>query len=239
MKKVSAQTSTKRKAPRLTEDKVASYLRANPKFFINNCDILDNMEAPERWSDNGIVDMQKFLLDRRSTEIDELRDCAQEVIETSRSNLSAQTRTHAAVLALISANGLDQFVQILSDDVSFFLDIDFVNIGFEIPENTGAKLLLGNMKLFDKGIVGEFLGLDQEIKLYPQFDDDGTFFSSGSDIVHSCALARINPVDNFPVGILALGSRGRIFHSGQGTELINFLARVSETLVHRHLRLGI
>ena len=43
--------------------------------------------------------MQRYMVESLRGEIAGLRDCANEVIETSRANLAIQTRTHAAVLA--------------------------------------------------------------------------------------------------------------------------------------------
>ena len=92
-------------------DAVADYLRRHPDFFTGRLDLLSDMAAPDRWSDDSVVDMQRFLAERRLGEIDDLRNCAQEVIETSRTNMSVQTRTHAAVLALLSAAALDQLLR--------------------------------------------------------------------------------------------------------------------------------
>ena len=131
MTQTSATCNDTMETPNLTETEILNYLRRHPKFFSKHNDILKYMEIPERWTEDGIVDMQKFLLDRRSDEIDDLRDCAQEVIETSRSNLSVQTRVHAATLALISANDFKQLIQVLVDDTPFFLDIEAISIGFE------------------------------------------------------------------------------------------------------------
>ena len=100
--------------PNLTDEQVLAYLSDHPKFFVNNSNILSLMEIPKRWQDDKVADMQSFLLDQRSHEIDELRDCAHEVIETSRSNLSVQTRTHAAILSLIGTSHLGQFIEVLN-----------------------------------------------------------------------------------------------------------------------------
>ena len=95
----SAASSEERPEAPLAEADVLAFLRAHPDFLARHPDVIVEMSAPGRWSGNGIVDMQKFLIDRRGIEMDELRDAAQDVIETSRSNMSTQTRTHGAVLS--------------------------------------------------------------------------------------------------------------------------------------------
>jgi len=116
--------------PQLEASDVAEYLRKNTDFFKLYPDIMSEVVAPERWTGDGVVDMQRFMLDRRSSEIDELRNCAQEVIETSRTNMSTQTRTHAAVLAAVTARDFEHLIRVVTDDWPFLLDVDVVSIGF-------------------------------------------------------------------------------------------------------------
>lgn len=214
---------------------VAEFLRSHPDFFINHADILDEIAAPERKTGDGVVDMQRFMLDRRLTEIDELRNCAQEVIETSRSNMSTQTRTHAAVLAAVTANGFDHLVRIIADDWPFLLDVDVVTIGFEPSHAPDPRLVSKDVSQLALGEVERLVGEDQDIRLFRELPDTGTLFGSGRGLVRSAALARIRPSISSPVGIMALGSRSNVFHPGQGSELISFLVRILETLVHREL----
>ena len=99
-----------------TDTVVADYLCRHPDFFVRHPDVLRMMAPPNRWSDDGVVDMQRYLVERHRGEIDDLRNCAQEVIETSRSNLSTQTRTHAAVLSLLNVTDIDALVLTATDD---------------------------------------------------------------------------------------------------------------------------
>jgi len=221
----------------MSEQDVIDYLRNNPEFFRTNADVLSDMEAPDRWSEDadGVVDMQRFLLDRRSSEIDQLRDCAQEVIETSRTNMSIQTRTHAAVLAALSAENFSQLTHILTDDWPFLLDVDVVALGFEPPHRPDGRFVASELRQLVGGSADAYVGVDRDIILVRDMNDDGTIFGAGAGLVRSAALTRIRPSADAPIGILALGSRGAIFHPGQGTELINFLGRVIEVLIHRAL----
>ncbi|NQW00418.1 MAG: DUF484 family protein [Rhodospirillales bacterium] len=218
-----------------TEEDVVAYLRRNPDFFKSHADIMSEVVAPERWTGDGVVDLQRVMLDRRTSEIDELRNCAQEVIETSRSNMSTQTRTHAAVLAAVTANGFAHLVQVLADDWPFLLDVDVVTIGFEPPHVPDPRIVGAGIQQLEKGDVDRFVGPDRDICLYRDISDDGHLFGSGAGLVKSAALARVRPSMASPVGIMALGSRGNVFHPGQGSELIGFLVRVLESLIHREL----
>ncbi len=231
------ETAIENSVAELSEQDVVDYLQAHPEFFRTHAHVLSDMEAPDRWSEDadGIVDMQRFLLDRRSSEIDELRDCAQEVIETSRTNMSVQTRTHAAVLAALSATDFAHLSHILTDDWPFLLDVDVVALGFEPPYRPDPRFVSNELIQFAAGSADTYIGTDSDIMLIRDLNDDGTIFGAGAGLVRSAAIARVRPSPHSPIGILALGSRGAVFRPGQGTELINFLVRVVESQIHKAL----
>jgi len=219
----------------LNEELVSDFLADNPDFLARNPDILKSMMAPSRWSGDGVADMQQYMLEQLRGEIDNLRDCAQDVIETSRTNMSVQTRTHTAVLALLSATNFDQLVRVVSEDFQLLLDIDVAVFGFEPANAHGAELASPAVSRFNPGDVDRFLGPDQDVILMRDVTDDGALFGEGAGLVHSAALARLRPGHRTPPGLLALGSRGSAFYPGQGTELIGFLARVLERCIDRCL----
>ena len=206
-------------APAIAPDDVAVFLMQNPTFFNEHPDVLDCVELPDRFSTTGagVVDFQRYQLERRDSEIDELRTCAQGVIETSRTNMSVQTRTHAAVLAMLHASTLPQLYHIVCD--------------FEPADDTNVATLSEHLRALPAGTVDSIIGQDQDVQLYREFWDDGTVFGSAAGLVKSAAISRIKPVVTMPTGLIALGTRDETFRPGQGTELFSFLARVIEACV--------
>ena len=223
----------------ISADDVIAYLEDHPDFFAGRQDLLSKMTAPSRWTGDGVVDMQHFLADRRLREIDDLRNCAQEVIETSRSNMSVQTRTHAAVLALLWASDMDQLLRVIGDDLPLLLDVDMVILGFETPGLvTNAPMAEEvDIRLLGIGDVDRILGPEENVVLMRDLNEgpDGgsDLFGEASGLVRSAGLARLCSGQGIPVGFMGLGSRGEVFNPGQGTELISFLARAMETCLHR------
>ncbi len=215
----------------VSADAVADFLRKHPDFFTDRLDLLSEMAAPSRWTGDGVVEMQLFLAERRLGEIDDLRNCAQEVIEISRTNMSVQTRTHASVLALLAVADLDQLLHVVSDDLPLLLDVDVVTLGFEPSTGPVAAVFSAAAHRIPKGAVDELLGADNNVRLLRGIEDDGAIFGSASGLVRSAALARLRPGVKIPAGFMALGSRGAAFGPGQGTELIGFLARVMEACI--------
>ncbi len=213
---------------------VMDYIRRNPDFLIRP-EVLEIISPKGRWDGDGVVDMQQFMLERLRDEIDNLRNCAQEVINTSRSNMSVQTRTHAAVLAVLAVGDFNHLLQVIADDLPLLLDVDIAAIGFEPPYQPDDPLETSSIRHLEEGAVDQLLGPESDILLTSSFSDDGTFFGEGAGLVSSAAIARIRPGLTTPAGILALGSRSRVFHSSQGSELLSFLARVLERALHRWL----
>lgn len=214
-------------------DRVADYLRAHPDFFDAYEDVLATLIAPGKWTGDRVVDFQKILLERRMSEIEEMRNCAMEVIETSRTNMSVQSRTHAAVLAVLGATDFDHLVHVVTEDLPLLLDVDVVVLAFEAGGKPLAELVSSNIRHIYEGAVDQLVGIDRDVRLLRDIDDDGTIFGGAAALVRSAAIARLRPGTVTPAGIVALGTRGSVFQPGQGTELITFLARVVESAVRR------
>ena len=232
---VPAAPQTEAEDAALTDAAVADYLMRHPDFLARHPEVLGEMTAPARWSGDGVVDMQHYLVNRHRNEIDELRDCAQDVIETSRSNMSTQTRAHAAVLGLLAARRWEDVVHVVTHDWPLLLDVDVVNMAFEPPARPDPRLVGPEIRGLLAGTVDVVLGADQDARLLREVNDDGMLFGSGAGLVRSAALIRMRPGPDLPAGILALGARGDTFHQGQGTELLNFLCRVLEACIARAL----
>lgn len=217
-----------------SEEQVLDYLMDHPDFLVRHPDLLQVMTPPGRWSGDGVVDMQQFILRQLREDIGDLRECAQGVIETSRNNLSVLTRTHAAVLALLVADDFDQLLRVVGEDLPLLLDVDVVTLGFEPPAFPSLSLVSPEVAALPPGAVDALLGGEErDAALIREVADDGTLFGAASDLVRSAALARLYPGSQVPMGLLALGSRrAAAFHPGQGTELLGFLARILERCVH-------
>ncbi len=220
----------------LSATNVAGYLLDNPDFLADNPDILKSLTPPSRWSGDGVVDMQQFLMDRLRGEIDNLRECAQDLIETSRNNMTNQTRAHTTVLALLAAGSFENMIRVITDDLPLILDVDVISIGYEIPETPDERLVSDNLRRFGEGAADSLLGVGEDVMLLEDAVDDGFLFGSASGLVRSAAISRLRPGLTTPTGLLALGSRGQgMFHPGQGTELLTFMSRIVERCAHNWL----
>ncbi|MBL4692797.1 MAG: DUF484 family protein [Magnetovibrio sp.] len=222
----------------LNDADVGSFLLDNPDFFSRNPDVLVKMKSPGRYSDQpeGVVDFQSVMVDRLQDEVQNLAACTQDVIETSRNNMTFLTRTHAAVLALLSAKDVDHMARILTDDLPLLLDVEFVAFAFEQDIKAQAALRLPGARMLPFGYIDSQLGVGGDVALVHDMVDDGTLFADNSNQVHSAAIARLRSGEHTASGVLALGSSTPgMFHPGQGTDLLNFLTRTTEKLFNKWL----
>lgn len=221
---------------KLSSEQVLEYLQHNPDFLAENAQTIAETAPPTRWSGDGVIDLQRFLLDRQKDDLNELRLAAQEVIETSRGNMSSQMRTHSAVLALLSAHDFEHLLRIINDDLPLLLDVDVATIGFEPGDNAPRALTSAHINLFQPGDIEGVLDLEHDVVLLKEIAESKAVFGSAASLVRSAALMRIRPGHAVPPGMVALGARSPgFFHPRQGTELITFLARVIERCIHRWL----
>ncbi len=214
--------------PAIDETQVATYLRRHPDFLERHPELFGLLTAPSRGLGEGttnVVDMQRAMLDRLRREIAHLHAQRGELLATTRTNLQTQTRIHAAVLALLSAPSFDYLIETVSTDLAVLLDVDIVAIGAEADTMGESEIPI--VRLVPDGLVDELLGEENDVLLRDNIRGDERLYGGGAELVHSEALLRLEIGPG--ASLLAFGSRERdAFRSGQGTELIAFLARILE-----------
>lgn len=218
------------------ERQVVAYLQAHPDFLVRHPDMLLSLSPPSRWAeDDGVLDMQVFMIERLRDEVERVRGAAEHLIHTSRSNMSIQTRTHRAVLSILDADTMAELAEAISDDLPALLDVDVATLCFEEAEGPLPELVVAGVLSLPTGSVGRIMGgPDRDCALMEEMPGDPALFGGGAGLVQSSAVVRVSAGGRSPEGAMALGSRHeRTFHAGQATELITFLARVVEISVRR------
>ncbi|SCA57753.1 putative Site-specific tyrosine recombinase XerC [Candidatus Terasakiella magnetica] len=212
----------------LSNQDVVDYLQKNPDFFVQNTALLEVLELPARYSGEQIVDLQHEALKR-------LRARQDMLVDNSRSNMSVQIATHEAVLAMMEARTLDEFIGIVQDEVPILLDIDMAAVALEGAVETIDMSAEGMPVLLPTGEVQKRLG-DDDVSLIGCVETGDHLFGAARDLVRSVAIARLYPSETMPAGLLILGARDEnTFNPHQGTDLITFMARVAEILVEKWL----
>jgi uncharacterized protein YigA (DUF484 family) len=222
----------------VSADQVAAYLRDHPDFLRDNPDVLDVLTPPARSCGDGVADLQQFLVEKLRRDVTDMAAARDALVTTGRSNLAAQARVHKAILALLAARSFEHFIETLTTDLAIVLDLDVVVIGVEQTADGPAKANCAGVMRLAPNMVDKVLGPGQNIALRADVDGDAAIFGAGAGLVQSDALIRLSIGRTTPAALLALGSRDSDhFQPGQGTELLNFLARVVEISIRGWLNL--
>lgn len=221
--------------PDLAAADVVAWLRAHPDFLEQHPELTAVLSPPSAHEGNGVIDMQKFMVQRLQGENARLYDAADALIATGRNNLSATVATHKAVLSLLEATGFEHVVHIATQDCPEILDVDVITLSLESAVPLSPRFVSAGLFAIRPGDVEAFMGNGRDVNLRPQSRDGEAIFGPATDLVKSDALARI-VIDERP-GILALGCRepGK-FHPGQATELLGFFARAVEGCIRSWLQ---
>lgn len=222
-------SAKKSETPPLTAARVAEYLRQHPDFLARNPALLESMEVPGRDQGNGVVDLQRFMVERLRNDLADMSATRDELVANVRNNMATQSRTHEAIIALLAARSFAHFVETVTTDLAIVLDLDVVALAVEQSDRDDQSQPPAGVRCLQPGMINEVLGPTQHILLRSDIDGDPLIFGAGAGLVRSDALIRLDISSEAPPALLALGSRqSDQFDPGQGTELLRFLAQVIE-----------
>lgn len=230
-------TKPANKPSSLTPDDVRDYLKNHPDFLKNNLDVVTELSAPERNLENGIVDFQHYLVKNLQKDSKALKSRYDVLIDYCRDNMAVQQQVHQAVLRLIRARSIEQLLEVVTIDLVSLFNVDVVRLAME----SDAAQLYGvnyseenysGIVLIESGMTDMALGKKKNVRLEaecskkapPGFDQ---IFADCDDLIESCALLRMDLPQVGRNVLLAFGVREKDrFHSGQGIELLSFLAQI-------------
>ncbi|MEM6782098.1 MAG: DUF484 family protein [Pseudomonadota bacterium] len=221
----------------ITPEEVLAFLKDNPKFLQQNPDACDYLIPPKASDEKNVADFQSFMIKRLKDDKKNVEDLTAELVQNARNNMNNQQRIHAAILRLLEARSFDEFIQIITMDLSAMLDTDISVLvvesnGHDIPHihKSGIRVLPSGT--IDKWMKGE------DVLLQSDITGIEAIYGGGATLVQSQALLRVDISMNTPPAILAFGSRDpKMFEEGQGVEQVSFLARVVERAFRNWLNL--
>lgn len=225
----------------LTEKLVLDYLHQHPNFLKQHPQLLEILTPPEQKMGRNVLDFQNYALGSLQKNMAEMKDRFQGLLSSARDNMSVQSQVHKAVLHVLKARNLEQLLEVLTQDLLRYFDVDAVRL---VVESNVADMY---DSLFDDAqpmsirfvpmeTVDMVLGHHQTVALIADSQLDPPYayeqiFPDCADMVQSCALLRIylSRIDRY--GLVAFGVRekGR-FHPHLGIELLQFL---SDVIGHR------
>lgn len=235
--------SKRRRAPpaeTLSAEAVGAWLRQHPDFLAENPDLLFALTPPGYDQGAGVVDFQRFLVERQRRELEALKGASRELLSVSRMNRATQQAVHKAALALLAAPTFGRAIATVVDDWAGMLDADVVMLGVEAAPGRAMPGVKSGLTLLSPGEVDSRLGRLQDVRMIPSMEPpDPSMFGAAAGLARSVAWLRLSVHEDVPPGLLAIGSReiGR-FHPRQNTELLRFLASTLAVTVRAWLNLA-
>ncbi len=215
-------------SPPLSAEDVIAWLRDNPNFLHKHPEACDLLAAPRGHKGKGVVDFQKFMVERLREDRKSIIEEAREIVETSRANMSNQARIHRAVLLMLEARNFEDFIHTIVMDLTALLDIDIIALIVEAHGETLPHINLQGVHAVTAGTIN-LLMKDSKIVLESNIKGLEDIYGGGAGLVKSQALLRLSIAPGGPSAMLAFGSRDpALFQPGQGTELTLFLGGVIE-----------
>jgi uncharacterized protein YigA (DUF484 family) len=225
MTKAMSEEKSEIKAP--SAEEVIDFLKANPKFLQKHPQAVDYL-IPPKSTDRKVKDFMSFMVEKLKQDKEKVVTTARTLVENARSNMNNQQRIQNVVLRLLEASTFEEFIHIITMDMSTMLDTDISvlvveNDGTDIPHihNSGIRVVPSGT--IDKWMAGKNALLQSNISGIE------VIYGGAYTLVQSQALLRVDISMNTPPAILAFGSRDpMLFDDGQATDQVSFLARVVE-----------
>ncbi|MBX2834903.1 MAG: DUF484 family protein [Micavibrio sp.] len=225
-------TNLKEKAtPEVTisPNDIINYLRDHPEFLQNNPEALDLLLPPKKRPKRGeVADFQSYMIDRLKADKEEVLQTTREIVENSRANMNNQARIHQAVLRLLEATSLGDFIHCLTMDLSSILNVDIATFLVEAEEKSIPNISNQGIRILPEGTIDKWMGV-KPVMLEENISGIEPIYGGGATLVKSQILLRIDIDPETPPALMAFGSRDPLmFNENQATDQILFLARVIE-----------
>lgn len=226
--------------PELTKNDILAFLNDNPSFLQDNPDVLDALIPPKtRPQKGGVADFQSYLIERLKADKDAVINNTRELVENARSNMNNQQRIHKAVLRLLESQNFDEFISCITMDLSTLLDVDISVLVVESNDQDIPHVHQNGIRVLPEGTIDKWMG-DKSVLLQDDISGIEAIYGGGAALVRSQILLRVDISMNTPPAIVAFGSRDpNMFHDGQATDQILFLARVIERCFRSWLNLPV
>lgn len=218
----------------IAPEAVGAWLKRNPGYLNDNPDVLAALLPPDMDHGEGVLDMQRFMLQRLQQEIASMTAREQILLRAAKANADIQAKIHSAVRALLDADSLEALIGTVTGKLPGFFDVAATALCIErstaLPGGTEKMGVI----LLPEGALTEILAEDRTVVLRANIEGDDRIFSTKAAQVRSTALLKLNLGGR--TALLALGARAPDgFDPRQGTELLSFFAHTLQHCLRRWL----
>ena len=158
----------------------------------------------------------------------------QDLIAFARGHSGAVASIHAAVLAAIEADGVEELLHVVTQDWPLILAIDAVAFAIVVGDK-GFRADGDGVQVVDSRILAR--AVDQVEGAEMRTVERGhPLFGAACDLIRAEALIRVDCGPHMPSGLLVLGQRAELnLDGGHGSELLLFLGKSLAAMIRRWL----
>ena len=222
---------------------IRSLIVADPELVLSDDMVMRALLGATAKGARNIVDLRDKLVERLEQRLDKLVHTNRSVIAAAYENVAGTQQLHRAVLALIDAPELGEFLRRLTRDVPAMVGVEQARLCLEAEvEDVSPTALtegLGGRVLFvPYGSVNEYLMLDGEPAngsvMLRACGSEAELIFGAMTRTRSEALLKLDLAGS--LGLLAFGATDPDrFGSDQGTDLLTFFGAAVERLLTHHL----
>jgi uncharacterized protein YigA (DUF484 family) len=220
----------------IAPDAIAAWLKRNPGFLNDHPDVLAALVPPESDHGKGVLDMQRFMLERLQRDLADKHDREQALLAATRANVDAQAKIHQAVRAVLEADSFGSLIKIITGKLPGLFDIAAASFCVELDALLPDNAAKAGIILLPPGSLGKMLDIEHAVVLRADIEGDERIFGKKAKLIRSVALLRLDFGTKKPQVLLALGANAPDgFDPRQGTELLSFFAHTLQNCTRRWL----
>lgn len=203
----------------IKKDQILDYLSKNPNFFIENQDILTQINFPLLQNKNNnsekIVSFKDWI-------ILNLKKVQKNIIDNAEYNFSIQNKIHDVVLKIIKKRNIKEFFYLLNVELPGVFELEIVNV-VTSDYNFSEKF---NLIFKDKESIREIYG--HKNKLVMDAVENQTNIFESKNKIYSNAIFSLDKSIFKSQSLLVFGSKDKHFVDNRAFDLIFFLSNVME-----------
>lgn len=227
-------------------DQIKDQILKDPAVILDDTEVMRALlKGNDATQGDNVVDLRGRFVERLEERLDRLEDTHRTVIANAYENLAGTNQIHRAILAVLDADDISGFLQILNHDIANILAVDEIRVCLESREANGGTSIGPDGPLkeimvalppngVDAYITGGRAISPRQVTLRPASDVKISVFGNKAIEVQSEAILRLDLGDGKLPGMLLFGSTDiNRFSADQGTDLLAFFGHALERVL-RH-----
>ena len=223
-------------------DDLREKIIANPSALLEDHDVMRALVAANDDQTAGnIVDLRSVAMNRLEARFDRLEDTHRNVIAAAYDNLAGTNQVNRAILRMMDASTLEEFLKDLSGEVADILRVDAIRLVVESSVPDSHKNEGSGVAVMPENYVEGYITLGRnmparQVTLREFHKVGGSLYGPRAEYIKSEACLKVDLGPNQLPAMLVMGSEDPLqFTAQQGTDLLTFFAGVFERVVRRWL----